>query len=45
LGDLEREGQDVGPAADAAEGPIESADLRVVDQRDLDDTGLAAGRA
>jgi len=44
-GDFEREGQDVCPAPDASEGAVETADLRVVHDGDVDAAPLTAHRA
>ena len=44
-GDFEREGQDVCPTADASEGAVETADLRVVHDGDVDAAPLTAHRA
>jgi hypothetical protein len=42
FGNFEREGQNVGPPADAAEGTIETTDLSVVNDGDLDAAPLTA---
>lgn len=44
FGDFEREGQDVCPTADASEGAVETADLRVVHDGDFDAAPLTAHR-
>lgn len=43
--DFEREGQDVCPTADASEGAVETADLRIVHEGDVDTAPLTAHRA
>jgi hypothetical protein len=44
-GDFKREGQDVCPTADASEGAVETADLRIVHDGDVDTAPLTAHRA